>query len=56
MSDFNKLKDIFEMAEVLEREGDNYLEVSAPNELEQRTVVVRFTFNDSNELIEVSSE
>jgi hypothetical protein len=56
MSDFTKLKDIFEMAEVLEHEGEGYLEISAPCELEQKVIIVKFLFNSSNELIEVSAE
>lgn len=52
MNDFEILKDVFEMAEVLIREDDNTLEISAFDERTNKIGTITFRFNDQKELTE----
>lgn len=54
MTDFEKLKDIFIMAEVLNSEDNGQLEILTVDELSDKTATVIFKFNGDNELTEVS--
>mgnify|MGYP003442701900 CR=1 FL=1 len=51
-TDFDTLKDIFEMAEVLTHEGENTLEISAFDERTNKIGIITFRFNDNRELTE----
>jgi len=53
MNDFETLKEIFEMAEVLSSENDGQLEIVTVDEHSNKTATVVFDFNKSNELTEV---
>jgi hypothetical protein len=55
-NDFDKLKDIFEMAEVLTNEGHDTLEILTVDETANKTLTVIFSFNKERELIEVYAE
>lgn len=56
MTDFYKLKDVFEMAEVLSYESDNTLEIATVDATTDQTCNVVFTFNEELELTEVYVE
>lgn len=51
MNDFLTLKDIFEMAEMLESETENALQVQLVNSFDNKTVNVFFVFGPDGELI-----
>lgn len=53
MSDYDSLKDIFEMAEVLESTGESTLKILAPSEENNNVTEVYFKFNKDKELVEV---
>lgn len=56
MTDYTKLKDIFEMAEVLEDFGDAYLELKTVNAEDTELVSIMFIFNDEEELVKVYTQ
>jgi len=56
MTDYDKLKDILEMAEVLTNDYQDTLEVLAVDENTNKTSTVVFSFNKQRELIEVYLE
>lgn len=53
MNDFETLKNIFEMAEVLELEGENTLELLTTDEKSGKSATVIFNFNELGDLTEV---
>lgn len=53
MTDYDKLKDVFEMAEILESEGTRTLEVTARNEDDTELYKVQFIFTENKDLVEV---
>lgn len=55
-NDFDNLKEIFEMAEVLSNETHDTLEILTVDESANKTVTVIFSFNKERELIEVYVE
>ena len=55
-NDFDKLKDIFEMSEVLSNETHDTLEMITVDETANKTVTVIFAFNKERELVEVYVE
>lgn len=52
-NDFNILKEVFEMAELLEYETDGCLELQTVDERTDKTARVIFNFNADGELSEV---
>ena len=56
MTDFDTLKEIFEMAEVLNSEENNQLEILTVDEHSNKTANVIFTFNKDKELVGVYVE
>jgi hypothetical protein len=56
MNDYDKLKDILEIAEVLSGELERKLEVKAVNETTNEILTVVFEFNRDNELTGVYLE
>jgi hypothetical protein len=56
MTDYDNLKNIFEMAEVLTKEGEKTLEILTVDETANKTVNIIFSFNRDEELIEVYVE
>lgn len=51
LNDFDTLKEIFEMAEVLDFEGSDYLEIMAFDERTNNNATVTFKFNEEGELL-----
>jgi hypothetical protein len=56
MTDYDKLKDVFEIAEVLSNEFQDTLEVIAVSETTNKAMNVVFSFNKQRELVEVYIE
>lgn len=53
MTDFESLRNIFEMSEFLEFEDDDSLEIVTIDERSGQTATITFNFNDEGELIQV---
>lgn len=53
MTDFNTLREIFEMAEVLTSDDNDQLEIVTVDEHTNKTATVVFNFNEHSELTEV---
>ncbi len=51
MTDYTTLKDIFEMAEVLEDFGESSLELKIVNADDNKCITVIFGFNEQEELL-----
>jgi hypothetical protein len=56
MTDFSKIKDILEMAELLEEEFGNTLVVKTVNATDDATVSVVFVFDDEQQLVGMYTE
>lgn len=56
MSDFNKLRDIFEMSEVLNSEFENTLEVITFDKDTDQRIVLTFICNQWGELEKIESQ
>lgn len=56
MTDFEKIRDILEMAELLETEFDNNLIVKTVNAADDKTVNVVFVFDDEDQLVGMYTE
>lgn len=52
ITDLDRLRDVFEMAEMLNSEENNELELQLPDERNSKIATVIFTFNEDGELIE----
>lgn len=51
-NDYNTLREIFEMAEILVDEGDNSLEIEGVDEKTGNPARIVLNFNDDSELID----
>lgn len=56
MTDFKTVRDILEMAELLEEEFDNSLTVKTVNSTDDATVNVVFVFDDEEQLVGMYTE
>lgn len=56
MTDYDTLKDVFELAEVLTNETESTLELLTVDESSNKSVTIVFSFNKKNELMEVYVE
>lgn len=56
MTDFKAIKDILEMAELLDEEFDNNLIVRTVNAQDDATVSVVFVFDDEEQLVGMYTE
>lgn len=56
MTDFEKIKDVLEMAELLEEEFSNHLRVVTVNSTDDATVNVIFVFDDEQQLVGMYTE
>lgn len=56
MTDFEKIRDILEMAELLDGEFDNQLTVVTVNAQDDATVSVVFVFDDEQQLVGMYTE
>lgn len=56
MNDYDTLKDILEIAELLSLETDDTLEVLTYNETTGKAATVIYTFNDDGELVNIYTE